>query len=603
VLQAGRSRRIFLATSLATPYNLSMSGTNAFKERLPFLALLDTLRTGYGLVELKRDLLAGLTVGIVAIPLAMALAIAIGVAPQHGLYTAIVAGFLIALTGGSRFNVSGPTAAFVVVLMPVVAEYGLGGLLLATMMAGLILMMMGLSCLGRLVRFIPYPVVVGFTAGIAVVIATLQFRDLLGLVNVGGDHFLEQLGSITIALPTVSWQDFGVGLTTLAILLAWPRLKSAVPAPLVALLIAGLGAWLAARYWPGFEVATIASRFDYQLGEVSGQGIPPVLPRFQWPWYLPGADGEPLQVHFNLLSDLMGPALAIAMLGAIESLLCGVIADGMTGTRHRPNAELVGQGIGNIVAPLFGGITATAAIARTATSVRFGAVSPIAGMVHALVVLVAIMVLAGVLSQLPMAALAALLLVVAWNMSEAGHFVRIVRTAPRGDVAVLLTCFGLTVIFDMVIAVAVGMGLAGMLFIQRMAGLASTEQMTGSQAGLLQNLPRHIAVFRIRGPMFFGAAERALATLHRLEPEVRTVIVDMREVPSMDMSAIVVFQSTVDQLRKGGVALIVTHAEPRIIAKLRRAGIRRIRGQLTFCRNSEQALRIARDWQAMLDNV
>lgn len=249
------------------------------------------------------------------------------------------------------------------------------------------------------------------------------------------------------------------------------------------------------------------------------------------------------------------------------------------------------------MAPLFGGITATAAIARTATSVRFGAVSPVAGMVHALVVLMAIMVLAGALSQLPMAALAALLLVVAWNMSEAGHFVRIVRTAPRGDVAVLLTCFGLTVIFDMVIAVAVGMALAAMLFIQRMAGLTSTEQLRGSQAGLPRDIPGHMAVFRIRGPMFFGAAERALSTLHRLEPGVNTVIVDMREVPSMDMSAIVVFQSMVDHLRKGGVALIVTHAEPRIIAKLRRAGIRRIRGQFTFCRNSEQALRIARDWQ------
>lgn len=579
-----------------------MRATRVLRERLPFSALLDTMRAGYGFEELKRDTLAGLTVGIVAIPLAMALSIAIGVAPQHGLYTAIVAGFLIALTGGSRFNVSGPTAAFVVVLMPVVAEYGLGGLLLATMMAGLILMVMGLSGLGRLVRFIPYPVVVGFTAGIAVVIATLQVRDLLGLVDVGGDHFLEQLGSIALALPSVSWQDLGVGLSTLAILLAWPRLKSAIPAPLVALLAAGMGAWLAARYWPGFDVATIADRFEYRLGELSGQGIPPVLPHFQWPWHLPAADGEPLQVSFTLLTDLMGPALAIAMLGAIESLLCGVIADGMTATRHRPNAELVGQGIGNIVAPLFGGITATAAIARTATSVRFGAVSPVAGMVHALVVLMAIMVLAGALSQLPMAALAALLLVVAWNMSEAGHFVRIVRTAPRGDVAVLLTCFGLTVIFDMVIAVAVGMGLAAMLFIQRMAGLTATEQVRGSQAGLPQDLPRHIAAFRIRGPMFFGAAERALATLHRLEPEVRTVILDLHEVPSMDMSAIVVFQSMVEQLRKGGVALIVTHAQPRIIAKLRRSGIRRIRGQLTFCRNTDRALRVARDWHAASDS-
>lgn len=575
-----------------------MPTPTSLRDRLPFAALVDSLHTGYGIDQFKRDVLAGLTVGIVAIPLAMALAIAIGVAPQYGLYTSMVAGFLIALTGGSRFNISGPTAAFVVVLMPVVAQHGIGGLLLATVMAGTILLLMGLSGLGRLIRFIPYPVVVGFTAGIAVVIAALQIRDLLGLAAAqGSGHFLEQLHGIVLALPSIRLQDLGVGLFTLVILLVWPRLKTAVPAPLVALMIAGVGAWLLSHYWPAFDVATIASRFSYQLGETSGHGIPPALPRFDWPWHLPNADGEALKLEFALFRDLMGPALAIAMLGAIESLLCGVIADGMTGTRHRPNAELVGQGIGNIVAPMFGGITATAAIARTATSVRFGAVSPIAGMIHALVVLFAMLFFAGALSLLPMASLAALLLIVAWNMSEAGHFVRIVRTAPRGDVTVLLTCFGLTLLFDMVVAVAVGVGLAAMLFIQRMADLTSTEQVSGTAAGLPPDLPPEIAAFRIRGPMFFGAAERALATLHRLEPEVRTVVLDMREVPSIDMSAIVVFQSMIDQLRKAGVALIVTHAEPRIIAKLRRAGIRRARGQLTFCRGTEQALRVARDWQ------
>lgn len=575
-----------------------MAASDPLRDRLPFAALVDSLRAGYGIDALKRDILAGLTVGIVAIPLAMALAIAIGVAPHHGLYTSMVAGFLIALTGGSRFNISGPTAAFVVVLMPVVAEHGIGGLLLATMMAGTILLLMGLSGLGSLVRFIPYPVVVGFTAGIAVVIATLQIRDLLGLAAAeGGGHFLEQLHNIILSLPTTRIQDLAVGLLTLAILLGWPRLKTAVPAPLVALLIAGTGAWLASRYWLSFDVATIASRFSYELGEASGRGIPPTLPAFDWPWNLPGADGRALTLDFALFRDLMGPALAIAMLGAIESLLCGVIADGMTSTSHRPNAELVGQGIGNIAAPMFGGITATAAIARTATSVRFGAVSPVAGMVHALVVLLAMLYFAGALSLLPMASLAALLLIVAWNMSEAGHFLQIVRSAPRGDVAVLLTCFGLTVLFDMVVAVAVGVGLAAVLFIQRMADLTSTEQVSGAAAGLPADLPADIAAFRIRGPMFFGAAERALTTLHRLEPDVRTVILDMREVPSMDMSAMVVFNSMLDQLRKTGVAMIVTHAEPRIIAKLRRAGIRRKRGRLTFCRNTEQALRIARDWR------
>jgi SulP family sulfate permease len=568
-------------------------------DRFPFSALVDTLRAGYGPSEFKRDVLAGLTVGVVAIPLGMALAIAVGVPPQHGLYTSIVAGFIIALSGGSRFNVSGPTAAFVVVLMPVVAEHGIGGLLLATVMAGLLLVLMGLTGLGRLIRFIPYPVVVGFTAGIAVVIATLQIRDLLGLASAGsGGHFLEQLHDIALALPTMSLQDLSVGVLTLGILLAWPRLKSAIPAPLIALLVAGLGAWLAARFWPGFEVATIASRFSYELDGVAGQGIPPGLPEFSMPWHLPGPDGAPLQLNFALLRDLLGPAMAIAMLGAIESLLCGVIADGMTGTRHRPNSELVGQGIGNVVAPFFGGITATAAIARTATSVRFGAVSPVAGMVHAVVVLVAMLLLAGALSQLPMAALAALLLVVAWNMSEAGHFVRILKSAPRGDVAVLLTCFGLTVVFDMVVAVAVGVGLAAMLFIQRMADVTSSQPISGREAGLPRDLPADLAAFRLRGPMFFGAAERALATLHRLEPDVKIVILDMGEVPSMDMSAIVVFQSMLEQLHRSGVGLIVVNAEPRIVVKLRRVGIRRASRRLAYCRDIPHALRLAESWRS-----
>lgn len=575
-----------------------MTAPSNFLDRSPFSALIDTLRAGYGLDELKRDILAGLTVGIVAIPLAMALAIAIGVPPQHGLYTSIVAGFLIAVSGGSRFNISGPTAAFVVVLMPVVAEHGLGGLLLATMMAGLLLILMGATGLGRLIRFVPYPVVVGFTAGIAVVIATLQIRDLLGLVaSETGGHFLEQVHDIALALPSTSVQDLAVGLLTLGILLGWPRLKSAIPSPLIALFVAGLGAWLAARYWPGFEVATIASQFSYEVDGASGQGIPPGLPQFSLPWHLPGPDGAPLELNFALLRDLLGPAMAIAMLGAIESLLCGVIADGMTGTRHRPNSELVGQGIGNVIAPLFGGITATAAIARTATSVRFGAASPVAGMVHATVVLLAMLFLAGILSELPMASMAALLLIVAWNMSEAGHFLRILRTAPRGDVAVLLTCFGLTVVFDMVVAVAVGVGLAAMLFIQRMADVTASQPITGKEGGLPRDLPDDMAAYRLRGPMFFGAAERALATLHRLEPEVKMVILDMREVPSMDMSAIVVFQSMLEQLARARVGLIVTHAEPRIIVKLRRAGIRRVHRRLTFCRDMAHALSVAERWR------
>ncbi len=566
-------------------------------DRLPFMALRDSLTAGYGLIELKRDVLAGFTVGIIAIPLAMALAIAVGVAPQHGLYTAIVAGFVTALTGGSRFNVTGPTAAFVVILLPITHHYGLGGLLLASMMSGLILVTLGLTGMGRLVRFIPYPVIIGFTAGIAVVIAGLQLKDLLGLrLAADSEHFLEQMLLIVEALDSISWTDLSIGLLTFIVLLAWPRLKTAVPAPLIALLLAGLGAWLASRYLPGFEVQTIASQFSYETDGKQQAGIPPFAPTFQWPWHLPGADGQPLNVDLNLLRSLIGPAMAIAMLGAIESLLCGVIADGLTETRHRPNTELVGQGLGNLIAPLFGGITATAAIARTATNVRYGARSPVAAMVHAGVVLLAVVLLSDLLSMLPMAAMAALLLIVAWNMSEAGHFLRIVRTAPGGDVTVLLICFGLTVVFDMVLAVAVGVALAGALFIQRMSELTSAQRTRAAPSGTALELPDKVATFSIRGPLFFGAAERALHTLHRIGPEISIVMLDMADVPSMDMSAIVVFQSMVSELRQQGTALILINANPRILSKLRRAGIRREPGQLAFCRNADHGTRLARRW-------
>lgn len=575
-----------------------MYNNNSLRYRLPFAALAETLRDGYGWNKFRHDLLAGLTVGVVAIPLAMALAIAIGVPPQHGLYTSIFAGFLISLTGGSRFNISGPTAAFVVILMPIVAQYGLGGLLLATMMSGALMVVMGLTGLGGLVRFVPYPVVVGFTAGIAVVIAGLQLGDLLGLIAAqDGAHFLTQLNEILHRLPEASLQDLGIGLATLAMLIAWPRLKTAIPAPLIAMFVAGMGAWLLARWIPGFEVATVASRFTYEIGGVSGQGIPPMLPELTWPWLLPGADGQPLKINFELWRALLGPAMAITMLGAIESLLCAVIADGLTDTRHHPNAELVGQGLGNLFAPLFGGITATAALARTAASIRFGAVSPVAGMIHALLVLAAMVLFAGALSQLPMAALAALLLTVAWSMSQAGHFMKLVRTAPRSDVIVLLTCFVLTVVFDMVVAVAVGVGLAGMLFIQRMADVTDTRRLSGPAAGLPEKLPANVAFFRLRGPMFFGAAERALSTLHQIEPEVCFIILDMRDVTAMDVSAILVFKSMLEQLNKSGLGLVITHAPPRIIVKLMRSGLRRRSGQLTFVRNIGQALSRIEHWE------
>ena len=565
-------------------------------------------REGYGGADLRQDILAGITLGTIAVPLSMALAIAVGVPPQHGLYTAIVAGAVIALTGGSRFNVSGPTAAFVVILLPVVQKHGIGGLLLATLMAGMILVAMGLGRLGRLISFVPYPVVLGFTTGIAVVIATLQVPDFLGLVlQESGEHFPEQLMHIGGALGQLDPVEFGVGLFTLAVLLGWPRLGTSIPAPLVGLAAAaGVGALINQGHWfAQLDVATIASRFTWTLDGVSGTGIPPVLPQFAWPWSLPGPDGQPLVLSFALIQALLAPAFAIAMLGAIESLLCAVVADGLTRTRHDPNAELIGQGLGNMLAPLFGGITATAAIARTATNIRSGARSPIAALVHALVVLLTLVALAGLLGQVPMAALAALLLVTAWNMSEVRHFIHTLRSAPAGDVAILLVCFVLTVLFDMVLAVGVGIGLAAALFIRRMALLSQTERVDPQRDTFAAGLPAEVALYDVNGALFFGAAERALSSLWLVDRRLRVVILDMRDVPSIDATALHALQAVVDDLQRNGVGLIMVGLPSRIIAKMRRAGIRRVAGRLTHCGTLEQAGRVAQRWLPgpILDNT
>jgi len=558
-------------------------------------------KEGYGLADLRKDVMAGLTIGTVAVPLSMALAIATGVPPQHGLYTAIIAGALIALTGGSRFNVSGPTAAFVVILFPIVQQFGLGGLLIASMMAGSILVAMGLTRMGRLIQFIPYPVVLGFTAGIAVVIAVFQIPDFLGLeIAENGEHFLENLGQIVAAFPSANPLELGVGAFTLAVLVGWPRLHIPVPAPLMGLIAGAVAAW-AVNQWlsgSGSQIATIASRFTWSADGLSGNGIPPIAPGFIAPWSLPGPDGTPLLINYDLIRALLGPAFAIAVLGAIESLLCAVISDGLTQTRHDPNAELIGQGLGNMVAPLFGGITATAAIARTATSIRSGARSPIAAVVHAIVVLLAVVLFAGLLGLVPMAALAALLFVVAWNMSEARHFVHTLRSAPAGDVAVLLVCFGLTVLFDMVLAVAVGVGLACVLFIRRMALLTHTDRIDIDNHPIITGLPAEVALYDINGPLFFGAAEEALRLLHVVDPGVKIVIIDMKGVPSVDGTAIVALQSLIREMHHASVSLIMTGLSTRIIIKLRRAGIHKQRGRLTWCSDLTAARAVALRWLA-----
>lgn len=553
-----------------------------------FSALRKSLKNECSAACIQANILAGLTVGVIALPLSMALAIAVGVPPQHGLYTAIAAGIVIALTGGSKVNISGPTAAFVVVLLPIVQQYGLGGLLVSGFLAGIILVLMGLVRLGRLIEIVPYPVIIGFTAGIGVVIATFQVKDFLGLSVAALDgHYLENLMVILRALPSVSWQETLIGGLTLAVLVVWPRLHSRIPGHLVALLLGSLTAWSLSQFSDSFSVATIGSRFHYAVNGLTGNGIPPILPAFEWPWNLPGGEGTPIGFSFDLVQTLLASAITIAVLGALESLLCAVVADGMSGKKHSPNDELIGQGIGNIVAPFFGGIPATAAIARTAASIRTGGSSPLASVVHGLFILVAILSLSPLLAHIPMASMAALLMMVAWNMSEAKHFVRTLRIAPRDDIVTLLTCFLLTVIFDMTIAVAVGMGLAAMLFIRRSISLAEGRSVELNYEG---ELPKEISIYDINGPLFFGSAQKAMKNITNITPEVRVVILDMSEVTMIDMSAIVAMESIVKNLAANNVGMVINNLQPRMILKLRRAGVHTSSDKIELSRTLDEAL-------------
>ena len=558
-------------------------------------ALRGSLRERYDARALRADLMAGIVVGVVALPLSMALAIASGVAPQHGLYTAIVGGFVIALLGGSAVQVSGPTAAFVVILAPIAARFGLGGLLVATLAAGVILFAMGAAGMGQFIEYVPYPVTTGFTAGIAVVIGTLQLKDFLGLTVVRmPEHYLERLGALMKALPTLRLADVSVGVLTLAVLTLWPRINRRVPAPIVALTIAGLAPLAVARAMPGFAVATINTRFSYEVAGVRRPGIPREPPRPVLPWRLPGPDGAPLRMNLDLLRELMPAAFAIAMLGAIESLLSATVADGMTRRKHDPDAELMAQGIGNVVAPFFGGVAATGAIARTATNVRSGARSPLAAVFHSFVVLSAVLLLAPWLGYLPMASLAALLLMVAWNMSDSHHFAHLLRVSPRSDVAVLLTCFTLTVVFDMTVSVTAGVLMAALLFMRRMAEVSGVELVGEGHPALEQPLPRGVVLYDIAGPLFFGAAQKAMRSLQAMEGRhVRIVILDVEHVPAIDATGIVALESLVARLNEGGIKVIIVAVQDQPLRALARAGWRNRKGRLRIFRSFERGIALA----------
>jgi SulP family sulfate permease len=570
----------------------------AIKRAFPPLgsALRDTLREGYGAADLRHDLLAGIAVGIIAVPLSLALAIASGVPPQHGLYTAVVAGAVIALAGGSRFSVSGPTAAFVVILFPIAQQHGLGGLLLATLMAGVILIAMGWGRMGQLIQYIPYPVTTGFTAGIALVIASLQLKDLFGLEVAGSAHFLERVGQVFWALPQLHAGELGLGLATLGVMIAWRHLRLPLPPYLAGAVFAALAAYVLKHTLPEIPIATIADRFSYTGADGAVHaGIPPLLPQWHWPWDLPGPDGAHLALSFELVRSLVGPAFAIAMLGAIESLLCAVVADGMTGKKHDPDAELVAQGLGNLAAPLFGGIPATGALARSAANIRAGARSPLAAFTHALFVLAAILTLAPLLSWLPMCGLAALLLKVAWNMSERRNFARILRVAPRGDVLLLLTCFFLTVLFDMVLAISAGVVLGSLMFMHRMSKVSMVNLLGEGHPAAPAGLPKDVRFYEIAGPLFFGAAERAMSALRNHDRGVRAVILDLSAVPTIDASGLVALEEVIDDLNDAGIFVALCGAQRNVLQVLRDAGYLKEHGKRWYYASSDAAVKRMRE--------
>ncbi|KKO16920.1 MULTISPECIES: SulP family inorganic anion transporter [Pseudomonas] len=509
-----------------------------------------------------RNLVSGLIVGVVALPLAMAFAIASGVKPEQGIYTAIIGGLLVSLLGGCRLQIAGPTGAFIVILAGVTAKYGVDGLQLATMMAGAILLVLGITRLGAVIKFIPDPVIVGFTAGIGIIIWVGQWRDFFGLPEIEGGHFHEKLWHLLQALPDLHIATTLLATCSLALLILTPRLPvlKRLPGPLVAMVFATLVQSL--FHFDG--VATIGTAFG---------AIPQGLPSLTWP-----------EVSLARVIELIGPAFAIAMLGAIESLLSAVVADGMAGTRHDSNQELIGQGVANLVVPLFGGFAATGAIARTATNIRNGATGPLAGIIHALTLVLIILFLAPLASNIPLCALAAILFVVAYNMSELKHFKRMLQRAPRADIAILLVTFTLTVFSDLVIAVNIGVILAMLQFMRRMASSVEVQQVVEEELAneLHSNgqasLPPGVMVYTIEGPLFFGAAEtfeRALSQTHT-DPEL--LVICLKRVPFMDITGLQTLEEVIQQLHERQIVVKLCEANGKVLGKLERTGILRLLG-------------------------
>ncbi len=534
------------------------------------IALLESNAAGlWSRANVRPNVIAGLIVGVVALPLAMAFAIASGARPEQGLYTAIVAGALTALFGGTRTQISGPTGAFIAVLSIITAQFGIAGLQMATLMAGVILLVLGATRLGSVIKYIPRPVIAGFTAGIGVIIFVGQWKGFFGLMPApSGLHFHEKLWSLIEAFPTLNLATSLLGLLGLAILILGPRYIKRVPAPLIALVVVTLLQWLC--QFKG--VATIGSEFG---------GIPRTLPRPSFP-----------AVTMAQAVSLVGPAFTIALLGAIESLLSAVVADGMAGTTHDPNQELIGQGLANMVAPLLGGFAATGAIARTATNIRNGATGPLAALVHCGFLVLVVLVLAPLASAIPICCLSAILFIVSWNMSELPQALRLVLGAPKPDAAILVVTFFLTVFVDLVVAVNVGVIVAALMFMRRSAEAVQIEKQPADatvDAGAASPVDNDVVVYSIQGPLFFGAAEKFERVLAQTQQRAQTLILRMGQVPFVDATGILAIEEIISDFRRHGGSVLLAELRPNVRYKLERAGIVKHLGAENIADSLEQA--------------
>ena len=540
------------------------------KEFVP--KLFDCLK-GYSKEQLIKDIISGIIVAIIALPLSIALALASGVGPEQGIYTAIMAGFVISFLGGSNVQVAGPTAAFATIVAGIVAENGMDGLVVATIMAGIILVVMGFLKFGNLIRFIPYTITTGFTFGIAVTILIGQIKDFLGLTfQTSPGETMEKVEAIADSIGTFNWQALVVGLVALAILIIMPRFTEKIPASLIAIVVT-----IIMVKCIGMDVKTIGDLYTIS-NKLPGLTVP--------------------HVNLTMIKQLFPDALTIAVLAGIESLLSCVVADGMVGTRHKPNMELVAQGAGNLASALFGGIPATGAIARTAANIKNGGRTPIAGMVHSVTLLLILVVLMPYAAWIPMPAIAAILFMVAYNMSGWREFVSLCKSSPKSDILVLVTTFVLTVVFDLVVAIEVGIVMAAMLFLMRMSNVTEVkswkylgediDEKNDPMALKYKVVPKNTLVYEIIGPMFFAAADKFLDI--SFEPGVKVLIIRMRGVPAMDVTALRSLKKIHATCKKRGVTLLLSHVQEQPYAMMAKAGFVQEIGEDNFCANIDAAL-------------